>query len=150
MRTFGEKVALARYKLKLSQAELGKKIGVSLRSVYAYEKNEKMPRKCKLLLLAEVLKVSTKYLLDEDCEDPLEDIERDPYYSDAQKRYGIRGMTDVEALLNANKALFAGGELSQEQKDAFFEAVMSSYVICKEAAKIKFTPKTAPGQTGDH
>ena len=36
-----------------------------------------------------------------------------------------------EALLQKNMALFAGGALSQEAKDAFFEAVMTAYVTCK-------------------
>ena len=40
--------------------------------------------------------------------------------------------------MTANAALFAGGELSQEQKDAFFEAIMASYLTCKEEAKKKF------------
>ncbi|MBQ4427567.1 MAG: hypothetical protein II881_07415 [Oscillospiraceae bacterium] len=30
------------------------------------------------------------------------------------------------------------GELSQDQKDAFFQAVMTAYVTCKEEAKAKF------------
>lgn len=41
-----------------------------------------------------------------------------------------------------NAALFAGGELSQDQKDAFFQAVMTAYVTCKEEAKAKFGRKS--------
>lgn len=41
-------------------------------------------------------------------------------------------------LLRKNTALFAGGDLSQEEKDAFFEAVMRAYVACKDEARRKF------------
>ena len=47
----------------------------------------------------------------------------------------------MDELLKDNAALFAGGDLSQEQKDAFFEAVMKAYITCKEEAKIKFGSK---------
>lgn len=47
----------------------------------------------------------------------------------------------MEELLRENTALFAGGELSQDQKDAFFQAVMTAYVTCKEEARKKFSSK---------
>ena len=47
----------------------------------------------------------------------------------------------METLLRDNVALFAGGELSQDQKDAFFEAVMKAYITCKEEARSKFSKK---------
>jgi len=55
--------------------------------------------------------------------------------------YGAKGVRDMNELLADNAALFAGGELSQEQKDAFFEAVMTAYVTSKEEAKKKFGRK---------
>jgi len=51
----------------------------------------------------------------------------------------------VEALLAQNAALFAGGTLDQEGKDAFFEAVMKAYLTCKEEAK-----KTYGRKAGDN
>ena len=47
----------------------------------------------------------------------------------------------MDELLQDNAALFAGGELSQEQKDKFFQAVMTAYVTSKEEAKAKFGRK---------
>ena len=43
MKTFPEKVKEARVSLGISQPQLGKKIGLSVRSVIAYEKGEKSP-----------------------------------------------------------------------------------------------------------
>lgn len=47
----------------------------------------------------------------------------------------------MDELLRDNTAIFAGGELSQEQKDAFFEAVMKAYITCKDEAKKKYGKK---------
>lgn len=141
MKTFSEKVKDARLQLGLSQQQLGEATGVSLRTILSYEKGEKMPRQGTLLKLAKALGVSSKFLIDDLCENPMEDIEKDSYIEDAREKYGHNGAKDVEQLLADNAALFAGGELSQEQKDEFFQAVMVAYVTCKEEAKKKFGRK---------
>lgn len=141
MKTFPEKVKEARVSLGISQPQLGKKIGLSVRSVIAYEKGEKKPRPASMLKLAKALGVSVKFLSDDGCEDPMADIEKDDYIAEARERYGAAGAKNMDELLSANTALFAGGELSQEQKDAFFEAVMKAYITCKEEARRKFGKK---------
>lgn len=141
MKTFSEKVKDARVSLGISQPQLGKKIGLSVRSVIAYEKGEKKPRPASMLKLAKALGVSVKFLSDDECEDPMADIEKDDYIAEARERYGAAGAKNMDELLSANTALFAGGELSQEQKDAFFEAVMKAYITCKEEARRKFGKK---------
>lgn len=141
MKPFSQKVKDARNELGLSQTQLGEAAGVSLRTILAYEKGEKTPRPATMLKLAKALKVSVKFLSDDECENPVEDIEKDGYIEEARERYGAQGVRDMDALLADNAALFAGGELSQEQKDAFFQAVMTAYVTCKEEAKAKFGRK---------
>ena len=141
MKTFPEKIKEARGYLNLSQAQLAEEIGLTSRSIQAYELGEKKPRPAALLKLAKALKVSIKYLKDDNCENPLEDIEKDIYINNARKQYGESGMQEMDELLADNKALFAGGKLSQEQKDAFFQAVMTAYITCREEAKNKFGKK---------
>ncbi len=138
MKPFSEKVKSARSELGLSQKQLAELVGVSSRSIQVYERGEKMPRQSTMFRLAKALKVSVKFLSDDDCKNPLEDIDKDGYIEEAWKNYGSRGANDIDQLLADNTALFAGGELSQEQKDAFFQAVMTAYVTCKEEAKKKF------------
>lgn len=138
MKGFSEKVKDARASLGLSQPQVAQMAGVSVRSILAYEKGEKTPRQGTVLKLAKALQVSVKFLTDDACEDPVEDIEKDGYIEQARERYGAQGVKEVNELLKENAALFAGGELSQEQKDAFFEAVMKAYITCKEAAREKF------------
>ena len=138
MKSFSEKIKEARAELELSQLQLGNIIGVSVRSIIAYEKGDKKPRKGTLLKLAKALKVSVRFLSDSMCDNPLEDIEKDGYIEYAREHYGRNGEKDIENLLKENSALFAGGKYSQEQKDAFFEAIMKAYITCKEEAKSKY------------
>ena len=139
--TFSEKIRSSREMLEISQTELAELVGVSRRTIVAYEAGEATARKSTIAKLARVLKVSTKFLSDENCDDPLADIDQDPYVEQARALYGGTGARDMEALLRDNAALFAGGELSQEQKDVFFEAVMKAYLTCKEEARQKFGKK---------
>ena len=140
---FPEKVRDARAELGLSQNELGKAIGVSGRMIYAYEQGEKVPRKGTLLRLARELKVSCRFLTDDECEDPMADIERDGYIAEARDRYGASAAKDVEKLMDEAVALFAGGTISQGQKDAFFNAVMTAYVTCKVEAQKRSIKQTS-------
>ena len=141
MKPFTDKVRDARIELGLTQTQLGEAAGVSLRTILAYEKGEKKPRQATMLKLAKALKVSVKFLSDDACEDPMDDIEKDGYIEEAREKYGSKGGRDIEQLLADNAALFAGGELTQEQKDEFFQAIMTAYVTCKEEAKAKFGRK---------
>lgn len=94
-----------------------------------------------LYQLAKALHVSIRYLKDDTCENPREDIEKDIYILETQNEYGARDARNVAALLAENQALFAGGELSQTEKDLFFEALMTAYVTSKQQAKGKVRQK---------
>lgn len=140
MKTFADKIRESRTLIGKTQAQLAEEVGVSERAIQTYERGQKFPRQGTLLKIAAALGVSAKYLKDDACIDPREDIDVDAYVLDAQERFGTRDARDVNELLSANEALFAGGELSDEQKDAFFQAVMSAYLKCKKEAHERFTP----------
>lgn len=139
--TFSDKIKRSREVAKLTQQELAREVGVSQRTIASYESGGARARRSTTEKLARALKVSVKFLSDDACTNPLEDIEKDAYIDRARAMYGSKGVRDMEELLHDNAALFAGGELSQEQKDAFFQAVMVAYVTCREEAKKKFSPK---------
>ena len=87
--------------------------------------------------LAKALMVSVDYLADENITDPT--------YGLKKKTTSRRPVSytataaEVNALLERNAEM--GGELSQEAKDAYFEAVMKAYLACKEKAFLKhFVP----------
>lgn len=139
--TFSDKIKRSREIADLTQQELADLVGVSKRTIASYESSNAMARRTTIVKLARALKVSVRYLSDDNCTDPLADIEKDDYVEEARQRYGASGARDVDALLRDNAALFAGGELSQEEKDAFFEAVMRAYVASKDIASVKFGRK---------
>ncbi|MDE5565094.1 MAG: helix-turn-helix domain-containing protein, partial [Oscillospiraceae bacterium] len=110
-------------------------VGVSLRSIVSYEKGEKYPREKTLYQLARALCVSVKYLKDDTCEDPAEDMEKDLFIADLPERYSLNSTRDTAQMLAENKALFSDDTLSQEEKDAYFQELMTAYVVCREAMK---------------
>lgn len=118
LKTFSEKIRDKRKELGLSQEELGNRIGVSKRMIIKYENDGVKPRQAVMKKLAEVLNISVEYLSLDDNENDNNTVEK-----------------KVEELLEKNTALFAGGELSQEAKDSYFEALMKAYLTCKEQAQ---------------
>lgn len=135
MKTFSGKIKEARKDLKLNQQQLGELVGVSKRSVAAYETTDTKPRGNTARKLAAALRVSVDYLLNDEITDPKYGIEKAPYIEETRKKLGPKAAREMDALLEQNVALFAGGFLDQEAKDAFFEAVMKAYLKCKEEAR---------------
>ena len=129
--TFSDKIKRSREVVVLTQQELADLVGVSKRTIASYESGGASARRSTITKLARELKVSVRFLMEEECTDPLADIEKDDYVEEARRLYGASGARDVDALLRDNAALVAGGELSQEEKDAFFQAVMRAYVTSK-------------------
>ena len=149
MKTTGEKIREGRANLGITQTELAEKIGVTLRTISKYEKQGVMPRGANLQKLAEVLGVSIAYLSNDEIVDPnygLEEapyigLEESPYIESARAVYGKRGAADVEQLLTQTRALFAGGDVPEEDKELFFQAVTEAYFANKQRASEKFTRK---------
>ena len=135
MKKFADEVIEARETLGLSQAALAEKVEVSQRSITAYETGSAKPRGVTARRLAQALKVSVDYLLNEDVQEPQSNLDQQPYFDNIYAAYGAGGEAEARALLEKNAALFAGGTLSQDAKDAFFEAIMTAYVTCKEEAR---------------
>ena len=141
MSEFGEKITTARKKAKLSMIQLAEMVGVSRRSIYSYETGLSTPRQNMLRKLAKALGVTIEYLTTNDCDDPEQGRIREENVDAARELFGSKGAMEAEELLTRNVALLAGGTLDQEAKDAFFEAIMTAYVTCKNEAKAKFGQK---------
>lgn len=141
MKTFSQKVKEAREGLKLNQQQLGDIVGVTKRSIAAYETTNTKPRGNTVRKLAAALNVSVDYLLNDGIIDTQYGIEKEPYVEEARQRLGNKAAKEMDLLLEQNLALFAGGELDQEAKDAFFEAVMKAYLKCKDEARKTFGRK---------
>ena len=146
MKSFTEKVREHRGRLGLSQQQLAEKAGIGVRTLTYYECGKRFPQAAQLYKLAKALGVSTEYLKNDDIEDPNYGIERMDYVEKMRQKGGRREALDLEEMLRENQALFAGGTISEEAKDAYFQAVMKAYLECKEAAKETYGRKknTAP------
>ena len=140
---FSEKVRKARMELDLTQQQLAELVGVTSRSIASYETIGMRPRGNGARKLAKALKVSVDYLLDDEIDDPEYGKEKAPYIEEAYAKYGEKAAREMDTLLEQNTALFAGGTLSEEAKDAFFQAVMRAYLACKDASREKFGKKSS-------
>lgn len=143
MKKFSEKVREARQLLHLTQEDLGDLVGITKRAVIAYENSDVLPRRNVKLKLAEALRVSIDYLDNEDIEDPTYGLDKIEYVEETRDRFGNKAAKEIDFLLERNTALFAGGALDQEAKDAYFAAVTKAYWAAKEEARKTYGRKKA-------
>ena len=129
--TFGEKVKTLRKTKDMSQTQLAQAVGVSLRTVGGWEKEGRYPKQHELnQKLADTLGCDVSYLM----------TEEESFITEATEQYGSRGARQAQQILEQAAAMFAGGELSDEDKTAFMDEIQMLYLDSKKRAK-KFTPK---------
>lgn len=138
MKTMGQKIKERRVALGMTQAKLAEIVGVSIRNVSRYETDSTVPPRSSLKSVANALGVSVAYLSDPEIEDENYGRAEEPYVDAVGDQYGAKGARDMMALLQDNVALFAGGDIPQEDKDKFFEAVRAAYVATKQDASKRF------------
>ncbi|MDO5392136.1 MAG: helix-turn-helix domain-containing protein [Eubacteriales bacterium] len=128
---FGEKLKILRQQKGLTQEELAKQAGITSRTVIHYENGDSLPRKSEVYKnLAKVLGTTEDELRSED----------ELFLTHIGETYGLRGAKQAEYVLKQAAALFAGGELSEDDQLAFIHEIQSLYLDSKERSK-KFTPK---------
>lgn len=132
MMKFAEKVRAARLNMGYTQKQLAEITHVALRTIVSYEKGDSYPRKRgTYAALANALNVETNYLLTEDEE----------FVVGAAERYGTRGASQAQAVIEGFSGLCAGGTLSEEDKDAVMKALQDIYWESKARNVQKYTPK---------
>ena len=97
-----------------------------------YEHGLSLPRtKDAYKKIADFFGVSVNYLLTEDEE----------FVVEASEQYGSRGMKQAQELIDGMSGLFAGGTLSDQDKDAVMKALQDIYWESKARNVEKYTPK---------
>lgn len=120
---FGEKLRALRREKHISQEEAARAIGISRRAYGSYEQEGIYPRsRDTYAKLARLFGCDVNYLLTEDEE----------FVALAGERYGDRGRRQAQDLVREASALFAGGELAEEDKDEMLRAIQDAYWIAKE------------------
>lgn len=98
---FSKRLKELRMQKRVSQSDLGKRIGVSNASISQYESGTRFPDTQKLELLADVLGVSTDYLLGRDV----------PAWATKED------VIELDEMLESNVTMAFGGEkLTDEEK----------------------------------
>ena len=120
---FGEKIRNARIAKGWSQAELAKQAGLSRCAIQNYEIENKLPRKRETYAkLAEVLGVDESLLADDSVDFVLR----------ANEQYGANAMRQAMNLVEDVKALWAGGEMEEEDMDEIMRAIQDAYWQAKK------------------
>ncbi|MGI6193975.1 MAG: helix-turn-helix domain-containing protein [Eubacteriales bacterium] len=116
--SFAEKLKELRHGASLTQAELAKRIGIPLRTYQTYEAGVSYPKNIEIYSrFAAFYNVSTDYLLGSE----------ERYITDAAERGGARAGRQVAELLSRANVLFAGGELSDEDKELVMKSLYDIY-----------------------
>ena len=136
---FAQRLKEFRRSAGVSQEKLSSALGISKRTVINYENGETLPSSDKLPVIAKYFGVSIESLISEDEE----------FVALAYEQGGSRGAKEAEALISGAQGLFAGGMLSEEEKDTVMRAIQNAYWIAKDESKRKYAPKKNPRQTDE-
>ena len=118
-----EKLRNARAAKHMSQTELANKTGMSLRTIQNYEMGTRLPKSRSTYdKLAEALEMDVDILLDENAEFVLR----------ASESYGGRGAEQAMDMVADIKALWAGGEMAEEDMDEIMQALQEAYWEAKK------------------
>ncbi len=120
---FSEKIRNARIARNMSQSDLAKATGISLRTVQNYELGARMPKKRDTYAqLARALGISEEVLLDENA----------AFVLRANEQYGSRGARQALDMVSDIAAMWAGGEMAEEDMDIIMQAMQDAYWEAKK------------------
>lgn len=128
---FSERLKEARAKAGYSQVELAKLAGVTPRTIQNYEMGARRPTNLVIVQkVANALNLTSAELLGEE----------GMLVADAAEKGGSKAGRDVDALVSEVAGLFAGGEISDSDKDAVMKVLTEAYWQSKSINQ-KYTPK---------
>ncbi|MCI6908519.1 MAG: helix-turn-helix transcriptional regulator [Clostridiaceae bacterium] len=123
--TFGEKLRALRLSKKLTQAELAASLRVTSRTLINYELGKCMPKQTEVLArIATLFDVSVDYLMNDE----------EVCVRDTREHGDPEADEEVRRLLADVSGLFAGGRLSDEDRDYVMRAINDLYWEAREKA----------------
>jgi Predicted transcriptional regulators len=123
---FAQRLRSLREQKGYTQAELAEATGVTPRTLQYYESGKRYPNSLAIAVkLADLLGTTSEHLLGEE----------GGLILDAQNRGGVTAGRELRKLVEGMSALFAGGELTDEDRDAAMRALTQAYWIAKDDAK---------------
>ena len=125
---FSEKLRNIRISKNISQEELAEQTGISRRSIQNYESGRLLPKKRSVYaVLAEALGIEEDVLLNRDIDFVLR----------ANEQYGGDAMRQAMDLVADVKALWAGGEMEEEDMDEIMRALQEAYLEAKQKKSVR-------------
>ncbi len=122
---FSEKLKNMRIAKGWSQEDLARKTGISRRTIQNYESGKILPKKrSSYTVLAQTLQVEEEALLDSGVDFVLR----------ANEQYGDQAMRQAMDLVADVRALWAGGEMEEEDMDVIMKSLQEAYLEAKEKA----------------
>ena len=116
---------------ELSQKTVAAGCGISRQTYNGYETGQRYPRgRATYERMARFFDVDVHSLLGEHA----------PFVTDASDRYGPHGMAQARARVGELAGMFAGGELTEEDKVAVMRSLEQAFWLAKEENK-KYAPK---------
>ncbi|MBP5362680.1 MAG: helix-turn-helix transcriptional regulator [Ruminococcus sp.] len=117
--TFGEKLKQIRIGSRLTQEQMADIVGVERKTIARYETGDTIPRLNKVYeKLSEYFGSTTDFWKNDSPED---------FQQTAAIAYGADGKIQAQKLIEDAAGLFAGGALSDEDKEAVFNALQKVY-----------------------
>ena len=130
--TFAEKFKRERENRGLTQQQAADGLGLTRRMISLYENGVCLPRTREAYKkIADFFGVGMDYLL----------TENEDFVARASAQYGARGKRQAQDLVDGISGLFAGGTLSEQDKDAVMKALQDIYWDSKARNARKYTPK---------
>ena len=118
----------------LSQGDVANSCGITRQTYIAYEKGYRYPRTREIYeRLARYFAVDVNYLFGQN----------EQFVTGAGESYGPRGMAQARELAGELAGMFAGGELSDEDKFAVMQTLEEAFWLAKKKNR-KYSKKNPP------
>ena len=137
--SFARRLRRLRREHKLSREEFARECGIAARTVINYENGTRIPVADKAIKMARLFGLTVEELLGIDF--PEEEKQKAESLAEIRQMYGRTGERQAEALLEGTSSLFAGGELTAEQRTDFILEMQKLFIVATEEARGKYTPK---------
>ena len=126
---FGEKLKELRVKAGYTQEKLAELADVSKRTIINYEQGRCYPKQTEIVSrFADIFTIPIDYLFSDE----------DRYVQEAAERGGNTAAKEISRFLAGARAMFAGGSLSEEDKDKVMRKLNQLYWDSKEKNKAKY------------
>ena len=131
---FGEKIRVLRKRIGISQKDFAEMIGITRRALVYYENSQRFPKESDIIdKIASYLNVTSDFLTDDSEE--IAKTKEELFLEEAKTEDKFRGKNEARKFIDSTRGLFAGGELSEDDKDALFEVLTEIYFDSKKKAK---------------